>query len=238
MLATGSDSRAPGKELSIRLRRDGLSFSVRGGRGRVTGTMTLAAPADVAAELARTAEKHGCGIIAVYVDTPQVLFMPAGWDGNDAAKVLAEAGLAVGPNDSALATDVTGPLRAAVRTGTAAVRLLDLLARSGKTVLRTVSPLQTLLAVKETAASAGSPRMTVSVTGEACYIVGYDAAGCLRLAEALPCAGDADLTYYIHTLADRELSGAAITLVGPRAASLRRHLRRYFRKVKANRTQE
>lgn len=236
MPATGSDSRTPGKELSIRLRRDGLSFSVRGGRRRVTGAMPLADPADVAAELARTAEKHGCGTITVAVDTPDVLFMPAGWDGSDAGEVLAEAGLATGPDDCALATDATGPLRAAVRTGAAEAGLLGLLARSGKTVLRTVSPLQALLAGEQTAA--GSPRMTVSVTGEACYIVGYDAAGGLRLAEALPCAGDADLTYYIHTLAAGELSGAAITLVGPRAASLRRHLRRYFAKVTANRTRE
>lgn len=198
--------------------------------------MPLASSADVAAELARTAEKHGCGTIVVSVDTPDVLFMPAVWDGSDAAERLAEAGLETGPDDSALATDATGPLRAAVRIGAAEARLHDLLARYGKTVLRTVSPLQTLLAVEE--AATGSPRMTVSVTGEACYIVGYDAAGGLRLAEALPCAGDADLTYYIHTLAGGELSGAAITLCGPRAASLRRHLRRYFGKVTANRTKE
>lgn len=237
MPATGSDSCAPGKELSIRLRRDGLSFSVCG-RGGVKGAMPLTDPADVAAELARTAEKHGCGTIVVSVDTPDVLFMPADWDGSDAAIVLAESGLATGPNDSALATDATGPLRAAVRTGVAEARLLDLLARSGKIGLRRVSPLQTLLAGELSTAEAGGPRMTVSVTDEACYIVGYDAAGILRLAEALPCAGDADLTYYIHTLADGELSGAAITLVGARAASLRRHLRYYFRKVTANKTRE
>lgn len=238
MPETGNNINGYKKILSIRLWRGGLSLYIQGNARRRAVSLSRVFSCDnefassLDDALAEAGIKSGGAhydTVQVFIDTADTVYIPAELvDRADMEELLEAAGILVNPNSAIVVADSV--------CGVGAVSVfprefIEALQERFKGLLRFFSPLhEILIAVR----LSGKIKDALIIYPTACsvYIVQYDKACDLVLAETYPISGEADVIYYCTELTATDKAGKVrIMLYGERAPRYLSAVKKFFVKT-------
>lgn len=238
MPETGNNINGYKKILSIRLWRGGLSFYIQGNARQPAVSLSRAVSCDnefassLDDALAEAGVKSGGAhydVVQVFIDTSDTIYIPAELvDRADMEELLEAAGISVSHNSAIVVADSV--------CGVGAVSVfprefIEALQDRFRGLLRFFSPLHEILLA---ASLSDKIKDTLIIYPTACsvYIVQYDKACDLILAETYPVSGEADVIYYCTELTAADKTGKVrIMLYGERAPRYLSAVKKFFVKT-------
>ena len=235
MPVTGNNTHTTQKILSIRLRRDGLSFYCT--EENISPREVLFADHGDKLSALRSVFDDGTysGLdrINIFVDTAQCVFIPA--EVTDMALPehwLAEMSIHTAPDETAVISAPSSMICAAFAVDTAIYEWVEY--KFG-TSAEWLSPMHELIAAAHGSVTpSGKGYFAVYPTNDNIYIMAAAADGSASALEVYPLKSTADIIYFLNALCPTECKCNDMTVYihGDRPPRHTRFLRRYFKKVK------
>lgn len=235
MPVTGNNTHTTQKILSIRLRRDGLSFYCTG--ENISTREVLFADHDdrlAALRAALTDEvRNGLDRVSIFVDTAQCVFIPAEAAGMALPEQwLAEMGIPTAPDETAIISATSDMICTAFAVDTAIYEWVE---HEFGTSAEWLSPMHELIAaVHGSVTPSGKEYFAVYPTNGNIYIMAAAADGSASALEVYPLKSTADIVYFLNALCPTGCRCDEMTVYihGDRPPRHTRLLKRYFKKVK------
>lgn len=238
MQETGNNIQENKKILSIRLNPGGLYFSVADfpaaeyaeGRCISFGKNNESQEESVRRVIeANEIMRADYAEVRVSLDTADTVFIPSEIiRGRNAAEVLSGMGIAPRRGSGVTVAGGMGDMAAMIEYDAATMYYLR---SCYDTSMVFYSPLRDNL---QQARKLSFPKggFIANITGRNIYLTRFDEDKSLLIAEVYPCAGDADVVYYLHHLIkDSEIKDPVVYLMGPVASQACKTVKKYFRKV-------
>lgn len=240
MQETGSNQNRPKKILSIRLWRGGLSFyftspdrpAVAFGDHLRQGQTLVGKLAKALDYLDAETSAARYDVVQLFLDTPDVVFIPKELANGDLEAYLVNAGVASQANSSVVLSESVDELCAVMRFDATVVEYLK---NQFGVTLHWLCPIHESMKAYSQSGKRGEC-IVAYPTAESVYLTGYDAENRLVLAEVYPCESEADLVYYFKELtadvqAPKRKYGGSVYLYGDRVLAYSPSLKRFFRRA-------